>query len=179
MVLVAESSMVPVPAFQVPSLFTEMLSQMSEPPEAMFKLPGVVLSFTGPIFKPPLIVTCEPLLKSRVPDPWPCADPPTCRLRQDAFVISTVTIKPPSMITSSPAPGAGLPPQVLEALQFPDWELILVLAATFTANSIKQNKREYGRFFIAGFYKISSTCSHWYHSKRIYSSSVALRKERR
>jgi hypothetical protein len=53
------------------------------------------------------------------------------------------------MITSSPATGGGSPPHVLAALQFPDWELVLVAAnKSVPRNKISTNvKRVMEKYF--------------------------------
>jgi hypothetical protein len=91
----------------------------------MERLPALLLA---PSVSAPEIVSCDPLVNEIVPLPVLRVLPPNWRLKQAAFETSTVTVNPPLMITSSPATGAGLPPQVLEALQLPDCELVLVTA---------------------------------------------------
>jgi hypothetical protein len=94
----------------------------------METLPAVLLLLKGPTFTAPETVTWDPLANNSVPVPVPNEDPPSWMLKQAALETSTVTVNPPLIMTSSPATGEGLPPQVLAALQFPDWELVFVTA---------------------------------------------------
>jgi hypothetical protein len=93
----------------------------------MVRLPATLLLLTGPRFTIPETVKTDPLKNEIVPVPVLITEPPNWRLRHAAVGTSTVTVKPPLIITSSPASGTE-PPQVAGALQLPDCELIFVMA---------------------------------------------------
>src|SRR5689334_11683434 len=127
-VFVAVISIVPVPAVHVPSRLSMNPSQRSVPPDAIVSEPGVLV--VTPSVTAPLTVSWEPPLNASVPLPVPSVLPPSWMLRHAAFDTSTVTVNPPFTMTSSPATGAGFPPQVVVALQLPDCDVILVAATS-------------------------------------------------
>ena len=91
----------------------------------------------------PETVSCG-LLPENVRFPVPLLVPEIVKLKQAAFVTSTVTVAPVSIITSSADDGTTDPTQVLVALQLPPVEVEVIVAANMPilTISIKNNDIE-------------------------------------